>query len=135
MGSGPVIASGGTGDNGGTPPDPNGTTMIPEADCNITDQGPCVAKCDTNYDNTAIACGKIGDDAQRKTCQDGAYSGYKTCKGSCQQTSSCRKDCEDKAEVCEAECRKLPVDDKAGRQKCWIACNMAFAECIKKCKD
>ena len=134
VGSGPVIASGGTGDNGDSPPNPHDFT-IPEADCNITEQSPCTEKCLASYETAATTCGKVPDDAQRKSCQDGAYSEYKTCKGNCQQTNSCRKDCEDKAEACEAECRKLPVDDKAGRQKCWIACNNAYAECIKKCKD
>jgi hypothetical protein len=133
VGSG-VLVPGGTGDYGDTPPDPRSAT-IPEADCNSATQSPCTEKCLSDYESEATKCGKIEDDAQRKTCQDGAYALYKSCKENCQQTSSCRKDCEDKAEACEAECRKLPEDDKAGRQKCWIACNNAYAECIKKCKD
>lgn len=133
VGSGGVIVPGGTGDYGDTPPP--GATRIPEADCNIVTTSPCTEKCGTDYEAEATKCGKIGDDAQRKTCQDGAYAGYKTCKDGCQQINSCRKDCEDQAEACEAECRKLPVDDKAGRQRGWVACNNAFAACIKKCKD
>ncbi|MFS8065057.1 MAG: hypothetical protein ACMG6S_01670 [Byssovorax sp.] len=98
-------------------------------------QSPCNEKCLADYEVTAIACGKIENEAQRRTCADGAYAHYKSCGQNCQQSNSCRKDCEDKAEACEAECRKLPKDDKAGRQKCWVACNNDYAACIKKCKD
>ncbi len=115
--------------------DPALTPELADLACNIAQQDPCTEKCLTNYETAATTCGMVPDDAQRRTCQEGAYATYKDCKGSCQQTSSCRTDCEDKATACEAECRKLPVDDKAGRQKCWSACNNAFAECVKKCKD
>ncbi|WP_437965334.1 hypothetical protein WMF04_37720 [Sorangium sp. So ce260] len=68
----------------------------------------------------------------------GAGSGAQSC-GSCgwgtsSASSSCRRKCEERAEACEAECRKLPEDDKVSRRKCWDACNNAYAECIKKCK-
>jgi hypothetical protein len=101
----------------------------------IEPQSSCNEKCLADYEAAAIECGKIGDATQRKTCQDDAYASYKTCKDSCQQSNSCRKDCEDQADACEAKCSKLPKDDKAGRQKCWVACNDAFAVCVKKCKD
>jgi hypothetical protein len=69
---------------------------------------------------------QIANDPGAVTCE---------CQWEASTSSTCRKDCEDKAEACEAECRKLPEDDKIGRQKCWKACNDAYAECIKKCKD
>jgi hypothetical protein len=101
----------------------------------IVKQSPCNEKCIASSEAAALECGKLEDEAQRKACQEGVYAHYKSCLGSCQESNSCRKDCEDKAEACEAGCRKLPEDDKVGRQKCWMACNVAYAACIKKCKD
>lgn len=101
----------------------------------IMPSNPCDQKCLDAYEVAALTCGQSGNEAQRKTCAEGAYAAYKSCHGSCLQINSCRKDCEDQAEACEAKCRKLPKDDKAGRQACWVACNNAYAACIKKCKD
>lgn len=47
---------------------------------------------------------------------------------------SCRKICEERAEACEADCRKIPVEDKPSRRRCWERCNNVYAECIRKCK-
>lgn len=102
--------------------------------CVITPTG-CDAQCLAKYEAAAAECGMIASDADRKTCQDSAYAIYSSCEANCQQSSSCRKDCEDKAEACEAACAKLPKDDKAGRQRCWVACTNDFAKCVKKCKD
>ena len=96
VGSGPVIVSGGTGDSGDTPPDPRSATL-PEADCNSATQSLCTEKCLSGYETAATACGQISDDAQRKTCQDGAYAGYKTCKQNCQKAS---KTCTDMYVAC-----------------------------------
>ena len=82
VGSGPVIASGATGDNGDSPPSPH-DFMIPEADCNIAEQSPCTEKCLASYETAATTCGKIQDDARRKTCQSGAYAEYRSCKENC----------------------------------------------------
>jgi hypothetical protein len=95
----------------------------------------CDAQCLANYEAAAAECGKSESVTERQSCQDIAYAVYRSCGGTCQQSNPCRKDCENKAEACESGCRQLPKDDKAGRQKCWVACNDAFAKCIKNCKD
>ena len=103
VGSGPVIASGGTGDYSDPPPSPNDFT-IPEADCNIAEQSPCTEKCLASYETAATTCGKVQDDAQRKSCQEGAYAGYKSCKESCKRASKTCTDmyvaCTDKGMPC-----------------------------------
>ena len=105
----------------------------------IMPSSPCDQKCLDAYEVAAIACGKITDEAQNKTCAAGAYAAYKSCHENCEeaqeaQESQCRKRCAEQAEVCEAGCRKLPEDDKDARRKCWEGCNNARAACIRKCK-
>jgi hypothetical protein len=133
VGSGPVIASGGTGDNGDSPPNPNDFT-IPEADCNIAEQSPCTEKCLASYETAATTCGKVLDDAQRKTCQDGAYAGYKTCKESCQQSDTndckerCKQLCDAIHDACHANCTK-----NNPTPSCHAKCNDEYGACLKKC--
>ena len=51
-----------------------------------------------------MPCGKVQDDAQRKSCQEGAYAGYKSCKESCKRASKTCTDmyvaCTDKGMPC-----------------------------------
>jgi hypothetical protein len=102
--------------------------------CVITPTG-CDGQCLATYEAAAAECGVIEDAEERKSCQDVAHAVYWSCEGDCQQSRPCRKDCENKAEACESACSKLPKGDKAGRRKCWVACNDDFAKCIKNCKD
>lgn len=62
-----------------------------------------------------------------KKCKEG-------CKNADNDKEKCYKKCDDEAEACEAECRKIPKDDKDRRQKCWEGCNEANGQCKKKCK-
>jgi hypothetical protein len=48
----------------------------------------CGQGCESDYTAAALQCGKIADNAQRKTCQDGAYTVYKNCLESCQQKAA-----------------------------------------------
>ena len=104
----------------------------------IEAQSPCNEKCLASYEDSAIACSKIENNAQRKTCQDDAYASYRSCHDNCEaqeaQESQCRKRCAEQAEVCEAGCRKIPEDEKDARRQCWEGCNNARAACIRKCK-
>ena len=122
VGSGGVIMPGGTGDYGDTPPDPAGF-KIPEADCNIADQGPCTEKCLASYETAATTCGKIPDDAQRKTCQEGAYAGYKTCKENCQQASD--SNCAEKYQNCVNYAPTSCLAEEAGKSVC--------NRCLERC--
>jgi hypothetical protein len=124
VGSGPVIASGGTGDNGDSPPNPN-DFKIPEADCNIAEQSPCTEKCLASYESAATTCGKIQDDPQRKTCQEGAYAGYKTCKGNCQNAS---KTCTDMFVACDD--MGLPCNREIEYKK--SLCAVCQRDCVDK---
>jgi hypothetical protein len=134
VGSGPVIASGGTGDNGDTPPNPNDFT-IPEADCNIAEQSPCTEKCLASYETAASTCGKVQDDAQRKTCQDGAYAGYKTCRESCKKASKTCTDmyvaCEDKGPPCTDFIEKKKSLCEFCRSDCQASRPYKFNDCYK----
>jgi hypothetical protein len=128
VGSGPVIASGGTGDNGDTPPNPN-DFKIPEADCNITEQSPCTEKCLASYETAATTCGKVADDAQRKTCQDGAYQTYHNCKTGCSgdPVEQCKKLCDKINQDCIDHC-------PPGNKNCFNECNQAYGKCLKDCE-
>ena len=70
----------------------------------IEPQSPCNEKCLASYEASAIACSKIANDAQRKTCQDGAYASYRSCHDNCQQMSKTCTDmyvaCTDKGMPC-----------------------------------
>jgi hypothetical protein len=45
---------------------------------------------------------------------------------------TCRDDCDRQAEAAWARCRSLPQEK---RRRCWEEANLAYAECLKKCKD
>lgn len=133
--------------NASVPLDPCGPQL---AECTVTwsaDSDYCEDKKDKRADGkctSLLQCQAETLAAAKEYCEKacgagGGKSGVESC-GPCRwvttsATSPCRKACEDKAEACEAECRKLPEDDKIGRRKCWKACNDDYAACIKKCKD
>jgi len=133
---GSIITPAGAGGFGDVPPEPQDATEPPPPECLIVPDSPCNEKCLADYAEEAAKCGKIQNETQRRACQDVAYLGYKSCRVGCPEAeeSQCRKRCAEQAEACEAECRKLPEDDKDARQKCWESCNNARAACIKKCK-
>jgi hypothetical protein len=64
----------------------------------IEPQGPCNEKCLADYEAAAGECGKIQDDAQRRTCQDSAHASYQSCRGSCSQQLNA--DCDEKYQYC-----------------------------------
>jgi hypothetical protein len=69
---------------------------------------PCLGKCLADYEFTAAECGRIANETQRKTCQDGAYEAYRSCANSCHQ---------------------------ADNEKCKQACDKVYNKCMDKCKD
>lgn len=105
--------------------------------CEITTPSPCEEKCAADYDAAALKCGNIADDAQRKTCQDNAYTAYKECKASCVGAST--PECDDKYQDCmdngPSSCRAVS-GGKTLCNRCWERCNAGdspSSEC-KKCK-
>lgn len=148
-GGGPIVPS--TGGYGAAPPEP---TPEPQDATNSAD--PCSASsieclvtwkntCDTQGTNcvpttTWYRCPCATFEEAKTSCEKAVEVGTLAvscgpCRAVMTTSSACRKACEDKADACEAECRKLPKDDKNGRSKCWAACNNEYAECVKKCKD
>lgn len=128
------FGSTGSGGFGPVPPlEPQDMDPSPPV-CNIVTQSPCNEKCQADYEADSVACGKPESEAQRRACGDSAYVKYRSCRERC-ENNPCLKICEERAEACEAECRKLPEADKPARRRCWEACNNAYAECIKRCKD
>ena len=86
---------------------------------------PCLGKCLTDYEVTAAECGRIANDAQRRTCQDGAYSAYRSCAQACQQSDATSKKCEAKYQDCvnsgPTSCLKI----EGGKRQCnW---------CLERC--
>jgi hypothetical protein len=96
----------------------------------IAAQSPCDEKCNTDYENAAIECSKNENDAQRKTCQDGAYGLYRSCHENCQQNN-------DRLERCKQECDRVNLDCIAncprGDKNCMNECNQANGRCLKEC--
>ncbi len=74
-------------------------TAMPPNPC-IMPSSPCDQKCLDAYEVAAIACGKIQDEAQNKTCAAGAYAVYKSCHENCTQMS---KTCTDMYVACQAK--------------------------------
>lgn len=114
-------------------------TVTWEADSQVCKNMHQTGKCTTLHQCQAETLTAAKEDCERIHSAGGGKSGAESC-GPCHWVttaadSACRKACEDKAEACEAECRKLPEDDKIARRKCWKACNDEYAECVKKCKD
>ena len=93
----------------------------------IEPQGPCEQKCLTDYENQAAGCGTIGDAAERRACQDGAYASYKSCRGTCshQSDEKCRQACDNTYNKCMDKCK-----DGA----CRDACFKNYTACLKKCE-
>jgi hypothetical protein len=81
-------------------------------------------KCNTDYENAAIECSKNENDAQRKTCQDGAYAAYRSCHDNCQRTSNSK--CDDKYQDCIQSGPNSCLKKVAGKSlcnRCWERCN------------
>jgi hypothetical protein len=89
----------------------------------IMPQSPCHEKCLADYEAAAIACGKIGDKAQRKTCADGAYASYKSCNENCQQQSN--SDCDEKYQDCLANGPTFCLKKSGGKSRC--------QRCLERC--
>jgi hypothetical protein len=93
----PPSPTGGDGDFGDVPPRQPQDATNPPPECNIVTQSPCNEKCLADYESAAIVCGKIENEAQRTTCQDGAHVNYRSCRENCQRSANTprppRKDC------------------------------------------
>ncbi|MFT3766697.1 MAG: hypothetical protein QM820_14455 [Minicystis sp.] len=92
----------------------------------IAPQDSCNEKCEAQYDEAAAACSKEQIEAQRKACQDGAYTAYKNCRADCLS-----KTCTDMFDACQdigGGCTKgYPGCDKYGQSSC--------GTCFKACKS
>ena len=136
IGAGASVSSTGAGASGDTPgPRPHDITS-PAPDCNIVNQDPCHEKCLSDYESAAIVCGRIADDAARKTCQDGAYAAYKNCGDNCTSSSS---SCHDKWNDCMDNGPTSCLAQSGGKTLCsrceerCVAGDSPSAQC-KKCK-
>jgi hypothetical protein len=89
----------------------------------IEPQSPCDEKCLTSYEASAIACSKIANDAQRKTCQDGAYASYRSCHDGCRQASD--STCAEKFQNCSNYAPKSCLAKEAGKSVC--------NRCLERC--
>ncbi len=98
----------------------------------IMPSSPCDDKCLDGYEAAAIACGKIENEAQRKTCQDGAYASYKSCHENCEQI-----DLNDCLERCKEQCDKENIrcikNCPKGDKNCMNECNQENGRCLKEC--
>jgi hypothetical protein len=122
---GPIVPTG-AGGFGDVPPKPQDATDPPPPDCNIVADSPCNEKCLADYVEEAAKCGKMENEAQRKTCQDGAYAVYKGCRQNCQQSDNekCKKACEKVYNNCMDKCKD---------GKCRDECFNDYVECLREC--
>jgi hypothetical protein len=100
----------------------------------IVSQSPCIEKCLADYEIDAIACGKIDNEARRKTCQDAAHVRYKSSRENCEQKDKaddkerCKKQCDKIHDRCHADCTKNDPTSS-----CHAKCNNEYAECLREC--
>ena len=93
---------------------------------------PCEAKCEAEYEDAAVVCGRMENDRERMACQDGAHARYKGCRESCQHSSDddplerCKKACDKENERCIKNCPR-------GDQSCMQKCNEVNGRCLKEC--
>jgi hypothetical protein len=98
----------------------------------IEPETPCLGKCLASYEVTAAECGRIASDAERRTCQDSAYSTYKSCALTCHQSEvtdcleRCKQMCDKQNQQCIDNCPK-------GSKPCFQKCNEANGACLKDC--
>ncbi len=131
-GGGPIPIGAGVGaTTGDYPAAPSPGPLANGNDANpcIISQGPCNDKCEADYEVAAIKCAKIAIEAQRKACNDGAYSAYKQCQAACENdpVERCKKRCDEENEKCIASCPK-------GDKGCMAKCNDVYSKCLKGCK-
>jgi len=102
----------------------------------IVAESPCIEKCLADYESAAIVCGKIEDEAQRKSCQDKAYVVYKSCRETCSLSSSdCLEHCKEQCDKENIECIKnCPKGDKNCMNECNQQLGRCYKECERKCK-
>ena len=134
-GSGSIPIGAGVGVSSGdfsTPP--RGPLTFPGGanPCVIAPTG-CDAQCLANYEAAAAECGKMADQAQRKTCQDTAHAVYNSCEATCQQSSGdcverCKQQCDSVHDKCHAACKK---NDPTST--CHAKCNDQYGACLKQC--
>ena len=103
-----------------------------DADPCIVPPTPCHAKCLADYEVASIACGKIGNEVEHKTCVETAYASYKSCRENCQQIDindcleRCKKQCDKENIRCIKNCPK-------GDGNCMNDCNQENRRCLKAC--
>ena len=96
---------------------------------------PCEKKCDAEYEADAIVCGRMENQAQRKTCQDSARARYKSCREKCAPKDDCLERCRELCEKAWERCREhCPRGDKNCLSECTEELSRCLKECSKRCK-
>jgi hypothetical protein len=110
--------------------------MIPLPAAAIMPLTGCEQKCKSTYEEAAAVCGKMQNQADKRSCDDRGYAKYKRCGEDCElqrKKGECEDRCDKAAERCEAKCRKIPEEEKERRRLCWIDCNEENGRCKKDC--
>jgi hypothetical protein len=128
-GTGGPIVPAGAGGFGDVPPKPQEASDPPPPDCNIVEDTPCNKKCLTDYEDEAANCAKIQNEAQRTTCQEGAYTRYKGCRENCQQQSDHKEKCKQRCDKTYDKCM-----DGCKDHKCRDQCFKDYQECLMDCE-
>lgn len=93
-------------------------------DCYIVPATPCDEKCLSDYKDAAAECGKIENDAQRRTCQGSAHGSYQNCRVNCSQNSN--GTCDEKYQYCLNYAPTSCLKREGGKtlcQRCLERCN------------
>ncbi len=100
--------------------------------CEIEAQSPCNEKCQADYDAAALQCGSIQIEADRKSCQDGAYEAYKQCRAACTTSRSCTDmfvACQEKGKPCTRTIEGSSTLCDICRADCKVKKHYTFSEC------
>lgn len=129
VGGGPFVP--GSGGFGSVPPEPQAAEGPPPPECNRVNDGPCIERCHGNYEDAAVSCAKITDEAERKLCDSTAHSRYTSCRASCTQKEDdpiekCKQVCDRQYEECCKPCKT---------KKCYSDCMDIYKKCLRACEE
>ena len=93
-----------------------------------------MAKCNADYEEAAAVCKGMGDDAQRKACQDRVYARYESCRKDCEHKT--QKTCTDMYEDCVSR-NYPPCNKKFEKEKTTMCkiCQSGAPYKFKQCKQ
>jgi hypothetical protein len=110
--------------------------MVPLPAAAIVPLTACEQKCKSAYEEAAAVCGKMQNQADKRSCDDSGYANYKSCRADCEKQDClehCKQQCEKQWEQCYDSC-KGKGNEGVCRKKCIDQLSQCLGECDKRCK-